>query len=519
MEIKASQRRGPARAHPPLHQKLARRRAWQQRLVYGGVLALLTSLIAWVAGASLALHLGLVVLAFALGLGWRFGETNRRAERWAFSWIEDRSGLAYLSAFELPETAKDSLADAVRGRAAKTERLDTPPLQPWALPLLVLALVLALAPHLALPALRAPFASSGPAQPDILPDTVPTPEETTLEPDATTQDAATTDAASAPADGADATPNTPTSPETAPDAERSFDTATGAEQPGEAGGEQAALDRFLEETEAAEVSPMETQRGPSQSATPTGQTQRSGAPGEPGSEGAQPGTASPDAASGADPNTDSGTDPGATPDETAQTAAGEGEGIQSGPSSQEPDEGAQSDDEARQTGDSGQSDAEEEGDASAQGPEAPPEAPNEQPGTAESQRAESATPESDPQDESSARTGEPTVPRGGTSNEDAEATQDVQDGQSSERGGNRGGADIAGSRERLGGSERTPERITGIRGDGPTTAGGEALQQGQTPDTLPRTGTPESYRRAAEEVVREGRIPLEYQEIIRDYFR
>ena len=196
-----------------------------------------------------------------------------------------------------PKPRKTALQTPCAYGAAKTERLDTPPLQPWALPLLVLALVLALAPHLALPALRAPFASSGPAQPGALPDTgpntLPTPEETTLESDATTQDAATTDAASAPADGALADPNTTDSPDTAPDVERTFDTATGAEQPDATGGEQAALDRFLEETEAAEVSPMETQRGPSQSATPTGQTERSGAPGEPGGEGAEPGTASP----------------------------------------------------------------------------------------------------------------------------------------------------------------------------------------------------------------------------------
>ena len=512
MEIKASQRRGPVRSPRPLHQKLARRRAWQQRLVYGGLLALLASLVAWLVGASLALHLGLVALAFALGLGWRFGETNRRAERWAFSWIEDRSGLAYLSAHELPDTATDGLAGAVRVQAAKASTLDTPPLQPWALPLLVLALVLALAPHLALPALRAPFASSGTAQPDTLPDTLPTPGETTLESDATTQDAATTDAASAPADGTPGDPNTPASPETAPDAERSFDTATGAEQPDAAGGEQAALDRFLEETEAAEVSPMETQRGPSQSAAPTGrtQTQRSGASGEPG-EGEQPGSSSPDAASGADPTTDANTDPNATPDESAQTA-GEGERTESGPSSQEPESEGER---AQQQGDPGRSDADEEGDVTEQGPETP----NEQPGTAESQRAEAASAESDRQNESQARTGEPTVQRGATSEDSDEITQDIQDGQSSERGGTRGGAEVEGSRERLGGPERAPERITGIRGDGPTTAGGEALQQGQAPDTLPRTGTPESYRRAAEEVVREGRIPLEYQEIVRDYFR
>ena len=493
MEIKASQRRGPTLSPRPLHQKLAWRRAWQQRLVCGGALALLTSLGAWLAGASLPLHLGLVALAFFAGLGWRFAATRRRAERWAFGWIEARSGLAYLSAFELPETATDGLSSAVRAQAAKTSSLDTPPFQPWALPLLVSALTLALAPHLALPALRAPLAPLETTQPS----TPPTPGETTLEPDATTRDATTTDAASTKVAGTPADPDKP-------DAERSFDTAGGADQNlGE--GEQAALNRFLEQTEAAEVSPMETQRGPSQSAAPTGRTQRGSAQGE--REAAGDAARSSDAADDATPGAEPGTEPGAA----QQAATDEGGATEREPPSQD---AATEGERGQQSGASGLSDTKEE-DASAQEPETP----TEERGTEESQRAEAASAESDRQNESSARTGEPTVQRGATPDESSQATQDIKDGGSSERGGTRAGAEVESSRERLGGPDRAPERITGVRGNGPTTTGGEALQQGQVPDTLPQTGNPESYHRAAEEVIREGRIPLEYQEIVRDYFR
>jgi hypothetical protein len=169
----------------------------------------------------------------------------------------------------------------------------------------------------------------------------------------------------------------------------------------------------------------------------------------------------------------------------------------------------------QQRGEPGLSDTEEEVVRSAQGPQTP----TEQPRTNESQRAEAASAASDRQNESLARTGEPTVQRSASSDENDEVTQDIRDGQSSERAGTRGGADIESSRERLGGRNRAPERITGIRGAGPTTFGGEALQQGQAPETLPETGDAGAYRRAAEEVIREGRIPLEYQEIVRDYFR
>ena len=79
--------------------------------------------------------------------------------------------------------------------------------------------------------------------------------------------------------------------------------------------------------------------------------------------------------------------------------------------------------------------------------------------------------------------------------------------------------EVDSSRERLGNaSPRAPERVTGSRRDGPLSFAGETLRQGDAPDTLPQNGSA-AYRRAAEEVIREGRIPLEYQEIVRDYFR
>lgn len=511
MEIRASQRRGVVRAPHPLHQKLARRYGWQQRLVWGGVLALLCSVAAWLLGLSLPLHLGLVGLGLLLGLFWRFGHTSRRARAWAFGWIEGRSGLAYLTAFELPEinelpeTDAHGLAEAVRARAAKAATLDMPPLQPWFLPLVVLALMLALVPHLALPVLRAPFAplsETGTRTPEAVPpEVVPG-----LEDDATAQDATTTDTAATPETGSAADPETAA---TNPDAQRSFDTAGGAEEEGvsEAQGEQAALDRFLEQTEAAEVSAMQAQRGPSETAAPT-QGERAGGAQRGGATGA--GEAEPGSA------VERRDAPTASPEAGGQNAAappGQGTPIeQEASSSQDPESEGEM---GQRRGEPGLSDTEKEAGRSAQGPEMP----TEEPSTLESQRAESASAESDRQNESLARTGEPTVQRGATSDENSQVTQDIRDGQNSERGGTRGGADIDSSRERLGGRNSAPERITGIRGAGPTTFGGEALQQGQTPDTLPETGDAGTYRRAAEEVIREGRIPLEYQEIVRDYFR
>ena len=111
MQIRASQRRTSAPPKRP-HKVLARYWALQRRLVTGGVAALTLSVLAWLFGATLPLHLGLVAVGFTLGYFWRFTRVGRRAERWAFSWIEARAGLSYLTAHEF---YSDDAADGFVG--------------------------------------------------------------------------------------------------------------------------------------------------------------------------------------------------------------------------------------------------------------------------------------------------------------------------------------------------------------------------------------------------------------------
>jgi len=94
-------------------------------------------------------------------------------------------------------------------------------------------------------------------------------------------------------------------------------------------------------------------------------------------------------------------------------------------------------------------------------------------------------------------------------------------GQGNSQGaGERGGRPVPGSGERLPGAPETPlERLAGVRGEGPINRGGEALQRGSDDVDIPNVQVPTDYERAAEEAISEGRIPLEYQEILRDYFR
>lgn len=58
-----------------------------------------------------------------------------------------------------------------------------------------------------------------------------------------------------------------------------------------------------------------------------------------------------------------------------------------------------------------------------------------------------------------------------------------------------------------------------MRGEDGPSQRGEVLQPGTENFVLPSSREPAEYARAAEEAIREGRLPLEYQDIVREYFR
>ena len=75
------------------------------------------------------------------------------------------------------------------------------------------------------------------------------------------------------------------------------------------------------------------------------------------------------------------------------------------------------------------------------------------------------------------------------------------------------------SAEAEGETQEDPEFLQGQLDAGPENPGGSVLLPGETDVDVPpelRTG---DYRRAVEEAVTDGQVPLEYQEIIRKYFR
>ncbi len=70
-----------------------------------------------------------------------------------------------------------------------------------------------------------------------------------------------------------------------------------------------------------------------------------------------------------------------------------------------------------------------------------------------------------------------------------------------------------------GASQNDPEFLEGRFGGGPENAGGLVRLPGSDAVDLPTGFDPESFVRAAEQAVTEGDIPVEYQEVIRNYFR
>lgn len=69
------------------------------------------------------------------------------------------------------------------------------------------------------------------------------------------------------------------------------------------------------------------------------------------------------------------------------------------------------------------------------------------------------------------------------------------------------------------GQTAPPEFLEGVLRNGPDNPGGAIRLPGSGDVTLPAGSSVEGYRRAAEQAVTEGNVPLEYQEVIRRYFR
>lgn len=560
-------------ARRALHLELARRRGLDRRFLRGGGLSLAASLAAWGLGAPSFFHLLAVALGFCLGALWRPQRTARRAEGWALGWIETQAGLSYQTALELPTatvpattvatpstppttgnaadggfSASDpyGLGRAVRQRAeTATRRLAPPPSQPWWLPLLVLALLFALLPALNLPGFRTPLNNLGGTPPGIGAPQTGAPSDEEQGQDATAEDPAPTTRAEDSTDAEQAESSAEDSPvsELSPEAPAPDDAPAPADGvPGESAetsglgeqGEQGALERYLSELEGAQPPEATTDdttqdtadaagggvSGPPPGFIPPNPPQSDSSPG--GATGPQADAETRAQADSDQPSGDGQGSPQDAPPEEAQEGTGEGSAPTDPAASA--DAGADAAEASPAPSDEGEGSDETEGGSQSAAPTEGQEDTGEQ--AAALGEGEGETEPSEEEGAPGSGENDATPENGGgesgSGNEaDSATSSQAEEGQGgAAQAGTRGDGTEEGVSERLSESPDAPlQRLSGVRDESGPSQRGEVLQRGSDDVTLPQGGSPESYTRAAEEAISEGRLPLEYQDIVREYFR
>ncbi len=454
---------GPSRRQLPtseprdpfaLHRRFSARRYWQQRLLACSVSALAFSLVAWALSLPLGYHALATLVGFAVGFAWRVPETSP----WALSWIEQQTGYSYRTALELPGDDPYGFAPAVRARAATTvRRVEPPPLQPWWLPILALALGLLLFPALNLvtptpTTSGTPITANGGSAPgDPAPSPLPSETETEL------------------AEEPDGLPDTPDGAplEMREPDRRDADEAQFGE--GELASESAALQRALEqlrerssererlaEGEAREAAISESEENEFDGEA-LAREQRADQASQPSREEADEGEGGED--------------------------DGDGERAASGEESQAGDEAGEGEGQGEQEGEGGEMQQAADPDASPGG-----DAPSDEPadGPAPNDGLEEGLADSDDEGLSAGNLPSPPSPV------DEELPQ---------------------------ASEREREHLDGVIGEGPRSVGGEILLPPISQEGGPSGPAAQAAERALEQAITEGRIPVEYQEILRSYFR
>lgn len=452
------------------HQQLARRFTWHRKLFVASRVALIVAIIGLIAYVLFAhrLLLQLSPLAFLVALL----IPNRGGRERALEHIDEDIGLSYRTALEYQnnqvksaEYAESSDVEQVdfsslllRRAAYRVRNLELPDLQPWWLPMLVTSLVLSLVPFF-INATPLNFGGRGLLGNNNGQNPLTQPFQNQEAPE---DEQAVTDEESVDELTEEDASEFATQEENDADLENSFeDSATEPDRNvSEAEGE--TLSRFLENLK--EKPQVEEEN----SAQQAGQNRRS---------------------SEETPDSDA-----EATDEAEQGRNGEQSSRQNGDSQ----EGAQ----AQEESDDGQ-EGEQQADSGSE--EGEPEGDEQRPGEDEGQAGEQG-------DEQGARAEE-----GGRQEGDE---QDSFSGEDNQNGiGNSASDPTPNSEERLEGQMQTPELLEGQILSDDTTIAGDVRIPGSDQVALPEGNSANDFDRAVERAIAEGRIPVEYQEILKNYFR
>jgi hypothetical protein len=465
-----------------LHERLASQRLWFFRLLVASGLALILSALFWLVRVPLMWHLLGITLGFLAGLF-----VQRPTTAWALAWITERAGLSYETALEQSQDDY-GFASSLKERATEeASRLPLPKYQAWWLPMLALALGLAFLPLV-------PSLTSLPSPLTELPSTATLPEvnnqpANTVEP---AQPQATSQAAEPPPGSQAASQDT----SEADTSQLSDATGSSPSASNNQSADEQALDRFLENLRQNETteegapdvdlsSVMQPSGGSSGGASDEDRASR------PRSEQTNPFSQGGEPREGAAQQDQSETSQGQQDSQTNESQDGAEQGAAQGEQGQENTDGSEQG--ASEDG-AGEQSAGEQGAQQGEGQQG------------EGQQAES--------EQSQAGSGE-----NGSSAAAQGDEQGSDSGQNASGAGNLPGAPTGQSTEVIGSSQQNPDFLPGQLSEGTTNIAGTARLPGETNETVfPKGSAPGSFSRAEEEALTEGRIPLEYQEVIRNYF-
>jgi hypothetical protein len=459
-----------------LHERIASQRLWFLRLMTASTVALALSFLLWLFRVGLEYHLGGITLGFIAGLFAR-----RPMQPWALSWIRERTGLSYETALEQRTRADDfGFSESLQQRAhEETSRLAPPKYQVWWLPMLAVALGLAFLPLI-------PSAATLPPSPFSTPAPTTSTTIAANEPNPSEPNQPTTEAANEPNDtDSSASPSQSSGEANASELNNPGGSNTTSANQNNQNADEAALERFLDNLQESEPPLSDSPDVDLSSVMPQ-------------SQGGQQGE---DNASR--PRSEQ-TNPFARPGEQSQE--GQPNASQNSESGQGEEQGQTQQDQG------GQGQQPENQEAQAQNQQGQ----GEEQGSGGEAQGEQSSPQGTGQEgEQNQQGGGQNAAAEGEGNE-----QNSDSGQNAEGAGSLPGTPAGQSQEVVGESQQNPEFLQGQVNEGPNNTAGTVRLPGETSQTVfPEGSAPGSFSRAEEEALTEGRIPLEYQEVIRNYFR
>lgn len=448
--IQASKRKREKKSQDQIHTSLAQQKRLHFKLTAAGILSSVISLLLWLSGVSLFIHLIGILVSFIIGLFY----PSKNNLNWALKHIEKSTGLSYQTALEHPSALPYGLDTALNSYAKRSlSRLEAANFRRWWLPLMVISFGLTLLPY-------TPFRSS--------PRSVGLPglENNFLTgTNAEKQNPAETLERQAEQDPQQASPNQVNSQETS--RPQTLDDALGSNGQGlndlaENVADEKALSRFLENLRERELA-EENQTTPPAPQRATEPSSRQGQAGQEGDADSQ------QQAQSAEEQANS----------EGQPQEGEGNSSENG----------------------------RDGEQTSSSTEPTPE-------NSDSSSEASSSSENQAQDQGASSSGEQAADDG--------SSQSQLDG--SDEGNDGSGIGSSTARESLGlNSELNrddPEFLQGQLQQGASNLAGTVRLPGASDQEIASFGpAAEGFQRAEEQAVTEGRIPIEYQEIIKNYFR